>query len=204
MGWQCRLKILGSVLCGVFRIKRSRDMPSRISTEGLRRRFRNIRIRRSSAVFLGLAPSWHRDCWRRWDLTGADSTPPRKSRNTPALHRLPNAAEKPSGCIVASPARSLSNKASTSLPDNQSHCDWARAYYDHKKAEGKGHHTAIRALAYRWIRIIYRCWKDRVPYNEQRYMESLRRKRPSWLASVADSEFLNAKPGLRSKNNVSS
>ena len=64
------------------------------------------------------------------------------------------------------------------------HCDWARAYYDHKKAEGKGHHVAIRALAYRWIRIIYRCWKDRVPYNEQTYMESLRRKRPSWLAPL--------------------
>ena len=56
------------------------------------------------------------------------------------------------------------------------HCDSARAYYNHKNAEGKGHPTAIRALAYRWIRIIYRCWKDRVPYNEQRYMESLRPK----------------------------
>lgn len=83
------------------------------------------------------------------------------------------------------------------------HCDWARAYYDQKKAEGKRHHVAIRALAYRWIRIIYRCWKDRVPYNEQTYMESLRRKRPSWLA-VADSEFLNAQPGPRSKNQISS
>lgn len=84
------------------------------------------------------------------------------------------------------------------------HCAWARAYYDHKKAEGKGHHVAIRALAYRWIRIIYRCWKDRIPYNEQTYTEALRRKRPSWLASVAASEFLNPQPGPRSKNHVSS
>jgi transposase len=72
------------------------------------------------------------------------------------------------------------------------YCAWARAYYDHKRAGGKGHHAAIRALAYRWIRIIYRCWKDRVPYKEQTYMESLRQKRPSWLASLPDSE--NNKP----------
>ena len=63
-------------------------------------------------------------------------------------------------------------------------CGWARAYYDQKRTDGKRHHAALRALAYRWIRLIYRCWKDRVPYNEQTYMESLRRKRPSWLAPL--------------------
>jgi len=62
---------------------------------------------------------------------------------------------------------------------------------------------AIRAHAYRWIRIIYRCWKDRVPYNEHTYMESLRRKRPGWLASQDGSETLNAQSGpRRSKNHV--
>jgi transposase len=61
-------------------------------------------------------------------------------------------------------------------------CDWARAFYDNKKAEGKGHHAALRALAYKWIRIIFRCWKDQVPYDEQKYMDSLKRKRPVWLA----------------------
>jgi transposase len=67
-------------------------------------------------------------------------------------------------------------------------CAWARAYYDQKRTEGKEHNAAVRALAYKWIRIIYRCWKDRVPYNEQRYMNSLRQKRPGWLESNAVSE----------------
>ncbi len=62
-------------------------------------------------------------------------------------------------------------------------CDWARCYYDHKKKEGKSHHSAIRALAYRWIRIIYRCWKDRIPYEEGKYMKALRQRRPDWLQS---------------------
>ncbi len=71
------------------------------------------------------------------------------------------------------------------------YCAWARAYYDHKRAEGKGHNAAIRALAYRWIPVIYRCWKDHVPYNEVMHLESLRQKRPTWLASLPDREFSN-------------
>ncbi len=68
------------------------------------------------------------------------------------------------------------------------YCDWARGYYDRKKIEGKFHHAAVRALAYRWIRIIYRCWKDRVPYDEDKYVESLRQRKPAWLESLPVSE----------------
>lgn len=57
-------------------------------------------------------------------------------------------------------------------------CDWARAYYDQKRAEGKLHNAAIRALAYKWIRIIYRCWKNGVPYDEETYLKSLRQRNP--------------------------
>jgi hypothetical protein len=52
-------------------------------------------------------------------------------------------------------------------------CAWARAYYDKQRARGKGHHAAIRALAFKWIRIFFRCWRDRVPYDEQRYLQSI-------------------------------
>ena len=30
-------------------------------------------------------------------------------------------------------------------------------------SRGKSHHAAIRALAFKWIRILYRCWKNRTP-----------------------------------------
>ncbi len=62
------------------------------------------------------------------------------------------------------------------------YCAWAGAYYDSKIAAGMEHHAAIRALAYKWIRIIYRCWKDHVAYNEQKYMQTLKRRQPAWLA----------------------
>lgn len=61
-------------------------------------------------------------------------------------------------------------------------CVWAHAFYDSKKAGGMGHHAALRALAYKWIRIIFRCWKDHVPYDESIYMQSLKRRQPPWLA----------------------
>ena len=61
------------------------------------------------------------------------------------------------------------------------HSEWARAYYELQRERGKGHHAALRALAFKWIRILFRCWKDSVPYDEARYLRALR-KRGSSLA----------------------
>jgi transposase len=54
-------------------------------------------------------------------------------------------------------------------------CDWAQCYYQAQRAKGKGHHTAVRALALKWVRILWRCWHDRVPYHEATYVAALRR-----------------------------
>ena len=50
---------------------------------------------------------------------------------------------------------------------------WARAYYALQRTRGKTHHEAVRALAFKWIRIIWRCWQDRTPYDEARYLRAL-------------------------------
>lgn len=65
------------------------------------------------------------------------------------------------------------------------HSQWARAYYDGQRAKGKSHQAAVRALAYKWIRIIYRCWQARTPYDEARYLECLRRKGSSLVPAAA-------------------
>jgi transposase len=52
---------------------------------------------------------------------------------------------------------------------------WARAYYDQQRRRGNDHHAALRALAYKWIRILFRCWKERTPYDDATYIDSLRR-----------------------------
>ena len=56
------------------------------------------------------------------------------------------------------------------------HSFWARAYYSAQRAKGKSHQAAVRALAFKWIRIIYRCWQTNTPDNEVTYLESLRKK----------------------------
>jgi transposase len=55
--------------------------------------------------------------------------------------------------------------------------EWAKAYYGHlRNDKNKSHHAAVRSLAFKWIRIIFRCWKDGKPYDEATYMQSLRRR----------------------------
>jgi len=60
---------------------------------------------------------------------------------------------------------------------------WARAYYHQQRQRGKDHHAAVRALAFKWIRIVFRCWQDRAAYEENRYLEALA-KRGSPLTPV--------------------
>jgi transposase len=65
--------------------------------------------------------------------------------------------------------------------------EWARAYYDLQRQRGKSHHAALRALAFKWIRIMFRCWKDRKPYDEAVYCKSLRRRQPPAIEGMATS-----------------
>ena len=56
---------------------------------------------------------------------------------------------------------------------------WAKLYYQGMREKGKSHQSAIRALAFKWIRIIYRCWKTRTRYDEAKYLLALEaRKSP--------------------------
>ena len=43
---------------------------------------------------------------------------------------------------------------------------WAREFYDSKIAAGKRHHAALRALANRWLEILWHCLMNNVPYDE--------------------------------------
>ncbi len=65
------------------------------------------------------------------------------------------------------------------------HSFWARAYYEQQIAKGKRRQAAVRALAYKWIRIIWKCWQTRTPYNEVRYLENLRKKGSPLLSFAA-------------------
>jgi transposase len=61
---------------------------------------------------------------------------------------------------------------------------WAKACYQHLRSKGMGHHAALRSLAYKWIRIIFRCWKTSQPYDEPRYLQSLRKSGAPYIAQL--------------------
>lgn len=63
------------------------------------------------------------------------------------------------------------------------HCQWAKAYYQHQMETGSGHHAAVRALAFKWIRVLYACWRDRTPYDDALYTRALE-KRHSPIAQL--------------------
>lgn len=50
---------------------------------------------------------------------------------------------------------------------------WAKSYYKTARARGKTHHVAVRALAFKWIRVLYACWSSHSPYCEQMYIRRL-------------------------------
>ena len=62
---------------------------------------------------------------------------------------------------------------------------WARAYYEQQKQRGKGHNAAIRSLAFKWIRIIHRCWQTRTPYDEGLYLQALAQRGSPLVALLA-------------------
>lgn len=54
--------------------------------------------------------------------------------------------------------------------------DWARAYYRRQRARGHKHWAAIRALAAKWLKIIFIMWRDGVPYDEERHLATMARQ----------------------------
>jgi transposase len=55
-------------------------------------------------------------------------------------------------------------------------CPWAKAYYQQQLQKGKKHHAILRALAFKWIRILWKCWVTHTPYDEARYLAALARR----------------------------
>jgi hypothetical protein len=56
---------------------------------------------------------------------------------------------------------------------------WADQFYRRQREKGKSHHSAIRSLAFKWIRIVFACWKANEPYDESLYVNALAKRTSS-------------------------
>jgi transposase len=78
---------------------------------------------------------------------------------------------------------------------------WAKAYYQQQRTKGLTHQAAVRALAFKWIRIVFRCWQQRTPYDESVYLLALQ-KRGSPLLKNFTATAAPACVGMRESSDV--
>jgi hypothetical protein len=64
---------------------------------------------------------------------------------------------------------------------------WAGAYYRQQRAKGSSHDIAVRAIAFKWTRVLYRCWQTRTPYTETVYLNALGQRGSPLLGKHGDS-----------------
>ncbi len=70
--------------------------------------------------------------------------------------------------------------AGCSIPE----CHWAKAYYQQQRERGLSHHQAVRALAFKWQRVLFRCWHNHQPYDDARYVAALRKRGSPLVARI--------------------
>lgn len=63
-------------------------------------------------------------------------------------------------------------------------CAWAQAYYQHKKEQGMSHAAALRCLGQRWLKILWKMWQTRTPYNESLHTRN-QVNHGSWVIGLA-------------------
>lgn len=53
---------------------------------------------------------------------------------------------------------------------------WAGEFYRQQREKGSSYNAAVRALAFKWITILFRCWKSNKAYDESIYLKALERR----------------------------
>ena len=71
-------------------------------------------------------------------------------------------------------------------------CTWAQVYYDQKRREGKSHACATRCLGQRWLKILWKMWQTKQPYDEQIHTRN-QTKHGSWVLALNQQNDASAK-----------
>ena len=62
-------------------------------------------------------------------------------------------------------------------------CPWAEAYYRRKREQGTCHAAALRCLAMRWLKILWKMWAERTSYDGERHLRD-QLKHGSWVIGL--------------------
>lgn len=61
---------------------------------------------------------------------------------------------------------------------------WAKAYYYQQKEKGHRHQSILRSLAFKWQRILFRCWQNKECDDEKRYLQALQKRSSPLLQTI--------------------
>ena len=64
-------------------------------------------------------------------------------------------------------------------------CPWATTYYEALRAKGKSHACALRALGQRWLKIVWKMWQTRTPYDADLHARN-QLKHGSWVLTLVN------------------
>jgi transposase len=59
------------------------------------------------------------------------------------------------------------------------YCPWSKARYRMLRDRGMKHHAALRKIARSWIRILFRVWQTRTPFDSDQYIAKLKQRCPA-------------------------
>jgi hypothetical protein len=59
------------------------------------------------------------------------------------------------------------------VDESRKTCDWAQTYYPAKRDQGHEHASALRCLGKRWLKVLWRMWRDHTPYDEAEHLKAL-------------------------------
>lgn len=62
-------------------------------------------------------------------------------------------------------------------------CAWAQAYYQAHRDDGQSHACALRCLGQRWLKILWKMWQARTPYDEALHTRN-QTQHGSWVLTL--------------------
>jgi len=62
-------------------------------------------------------------------------------------------------------------------------CAWAQAYYQAHRDKGKSHACALRCLGQRWLKILWKMWQTKTPYDAELHAKN-QQKHGSWVLKL--------------------
>jgi transposase len=66
---------------------------------------------------------------------------------------------------------------------SRNQCAWAEAYYQAHRKKGQSHACALRCLGQRWLKILWKMWQSRQPYDEALHTRN-QTQHGSWVLTL--------------------